>query len=270
MPPRPRAAPRARKSPQAGADSRQQPEADSALASSALPAKRQARPPPGNVHHLTNHPVDLYPGRVGGLRVVIWSCTEEAPGLLDCRISFAPTAFTRGAARDVSRQGIRSPPAPSSRPGRRVEIHAAPVGLPSRESSDELYRLGTERLQDQGASGSCGCLSLRRADEGCASLLNLTGGELSRLGYRQQGEPTRREELAPSPLRGPEALRTGQPRLGRGPGLTDGLRSRRSSAYARSTASPGCRGVLHCRSRKPIRSVTEFCGVRRTFPSAHG
>ena len=89
-----------------------------------LPAKRQARPPPGNVHHLTNHPVDLYPGRVGGLRVVIWSCTEEAPGLLDCRISFAPTAFTRGAARDVSRQGIRSPPAPSSRPGRRVEVHA--------------------------------------------------------------------------------------------------------------------------------------------------
>ena len=137
-------------------------------------------------------------------------------------------------------------------------------------TGDELYRLGTERLPDQGASGSCGCLSLRRADEGCASLLNLTGGELSRLGYRQQGEPTRREELAPSPLRGPEALRTGQPRLGRGPGLTDGLRSRRSSAYARSTASPGCRGVLHCRSRKPIRSVTEFCGVRRTFPSAHG
>ena len=73
------------------------------------------------------------------------------------------------------RQGIRSvAPAPSSRPGRRVEIHAAPVGLPSRESSDELYRLGTERLPDQGASGSCGCLSPRRADEGCASFLNLT------------------------------------------------------------------------------------------------
>ena len=75
-----------------------------------LPAKRQARPPPGNVHHLTNHPVDLYPGRVGGLRVVIWSCTEEAPGLLDCRISFAPTAFIERCCQGCFGQGIRSPP----------------------------------------------------------------------------------------------------------------------------------------------------------------
>lgn len=110
LPPRPRAAPRARKSPQAGADSRQQPEADSSLASSALPAKRQARSPPGNVDHLTNHPVDWYPGRVCGLRVVIRSCTEEAPGLLDCRISFAPTAFIERCCQGCFGQGIRSPP----------------------------------------------------------------------------------------------------------------------------------------------------------------